>query len=185
MHQLVNLTMMPLFEYSNIINRHPIKKIFSLPKALLKFWVFQILIGRVFHSHATQLLATSKCLVLVLFHEKPRNKPLCLIPQLKLNIAQGLPVLANLCCLKVLFQDLGVSHPQPMQLYYNNQVALHITKNSVLHKCTKHIEIDCHLVHKKLCSKIISTTHVPSYYQLADIFMKALGRDQFHPYTTS
>lgn len=26
----------------------------------------------------------------------------------------------ELVCRKVLFQDLGVSHPQPMQLYYNN-----------------------------------------------------------------
>jgi hypothetical protein len=38
--------------------------------------------------------------------------------------------------LKALLTDLGVSHPQPMSLCYDNQAAMHIASNSVFHERT-------------------------------------------------
>ena len=39
---------------------------------------------------------------------------------------------------------------------------------------TKHIEIDCHFIRDKVLRGVISTPHVSSSDQLADIFMKSI-----------
>ncbi|KAK3039566.1 hypothetical protein RJ639_027710 [Escallonia herrerae] len=76
----------------------------------------------------------------------------------------------KLTWLKSFLLSLGVHHARPMRLFCDNQATLHIALNLVFHERTKHIEIDCHYV---------STAHVRTTQQVADIFTKALGRHQF------
>jgi len=83
--------------------------------------------------------------------------------------------MANTCLgivwLPYLLHDLKVPCNLPTQLFCDNQVTLHIAANPVFHE---HIEIDCHIMREKLQAGIISPSYVPTQYQLADIFMKAL-----------
>ncbi|KAK2989169.1 hypothetical protein RJ640_014132 [Escallonia rubra] len=86
----------------------------------------------------------------------------------------------ELTWLKSFLLSLGVHHNRPMRLFCDNQVALRIASNPVFHERTKHIEIDCHYVREQLLAGNISTPHVRTSQQVADIFTKALGRHQFH-----
>lgn len=53
--------------------------------------------------------------------------------------------MADTCCelkwLQYILKCLGVEHPGSAKLYCDNQLALHIAKNFVFHKQTKHIEL--------------------------------------------
>ena len=86
---------------------------------------------------------------------------------------------SELLWLRYLLRDLGICHDHPIPIYCDNQAAIHIAQNPVFHERTKHIEIDCHFVREKIQKGIICTAYLRSCDQLADIFTKPLGADNF------
>lgn len=87
--------------------------------------------------------------------------------------------LKELKWLKGLLQSFSIPHPTPMKLYCDSKSAIYIAGNPVFHERTKHIERECHHVRDAVKSKLITTEHVSSKNQLADILTKALSRPLF------
>lgn len=71
---------------------------------------------------------------------------------------------------------LGVSHLQPVILFYENQAPLHTAANPYFQEWMKHIEPDCHIIHEKLQSGLIHTGYFPTMQLLAFVFIKPLGK---------
>jgi hypothetical protein len=80
----------------------------------------------------------------------------------------------ELIWLRNLLGELGFAQSKPMNLYCDNEAAIHIANNPVFHERTKHIEVDCHFTREKLEDGTISTSFVRTGSQLADVFTKAL-----------
>lgn len=91
--------------------------------------------------------------------------------------------MAAACCellwLKAFLSSLGYRHSSPMRLLCDSQSAIYISANPVFHERTKHIEVDLHFVRDLIQNGTISTSYVRTFDQLADIFTKALGKQQF------
>ena len=61
----------------------------------------------------------------------------------------------------------------------DNTSAINLTKNPIQHSRTKHIEIRHHFIRELVHNKEVHLAYVPTKEQLADIFTKALPREQF------
>ena len=57
-------------------------------------------------------------------------------------------------------------------VYYDNVSAIYLAGNPVQHPRTKHIEMDIHFVREKVARSQVRVLHVPSRYQIANIFTK-------------
>jgi len=58
--------------------------------------------------------------------------------------------------------------------------AIYLSGNPFQHQRTKHIEMDIHFVREKVARGEVRVLHVPSRYQIADIFTKGLLRVLFN-----
>ena len=80
----------------------------------------------------------------------------------------------ELIWLKHLLRELRFGRDEQMKLICDNQATLHIASDPVFHERTKHIEVYCHFIRKKIASGCVATSFVNSNDQLTNIFTKSL-----------
>ncbi|KAL6324951.1 hypothetical protein AAG906_019859 [Vitis piasezkii] len=77
-----------------------------------------------------------------------------------------------------LLEELGFPQTTSTPLHVDNTSVIQIATNPVFHERTKHIEVNCHSIRDTLESWVISLPHIFSDLQVADVFTKALTRQQ-------
>ena len=129
------------------------------------------LIGKALVEHVNFLVI---CLCLGL----AKSKILLLFLLLKLSILLLVVVVLKSNELKQQLSDFGVALYN-IPIFCDNTSAINITKNSVQHSRTKHIEIRHHFIRDHALKGDMCIEHVDTLNQLADIFTKPLNEDQF------
>ncbi|MCO5592575.1 hypothetical protein L7F22_046578 [Adiantum nelumboides] len=76
--------------------------------------------------------------------------------------------------LRRLMADLGVGQDTANTIYTDNQSALAVARNPVIHARTKHIEVHYHYVRERLSAREISLAYVPTQDNLVDLFYKGI-----------
>ncbi|KAL5713922.1 hypothetical protein ACHQM5_015954 [Ranunculus cassubicifolius] len=77
--------------------------------------------------------------------------------------------------LRSILHELGFPASGPSILHCDNQAAIHLASDSVLHERTKHVEIDIHFLREKVRNGIVSPSFVRTKAQIADTLTKPVG----------
>ncbi|KAJ0458212.1 putative RNA-directed DNA polymerase [Helianthus annuus] len=94
-------------------------------------------------------------------------------------------VVAEICWLRNLLLELHHPLSRATLVYCDNVSAIYLSGNPVQHQRTKHIELDIHFVREQVQRGQVRVLHVPSRYQVADIFTKGLPRILFEDFRDS
>ncbi|KAM2946602.1 hypothetical protein COP2_029388 [Malus domestica] len=81
--------------------------------------------------------------------------------------------------LRFVLEDFGEMQTVATPMHCDNTSAIAITKNPIFHQKTKHINRRYHFIKEALQQGVIELLHCPTKEQIADIFTKALAREQF------
>ena len=81
--------------------------------------------------------------------------------------------------LRHLVEEMGNPDQEAPVIFEDNQGAIAAAHNPVFHRRTKHIQIRYHYVCEAVAEEIIKAIYCPSSELTADIFNKAIPKDQF------
>jgi hypothetical protein len=94
-------------------------------------------------------------------------------------------VVSESCLIRNLLLELHCPITKATLVYCDNVSAVYLSDNPVQHQRTKHIEMDIHFVREKVARGQVRVLHVPSRYQIADIFTKGLPLQLFDDFRDS
>ncbi|XP_071718663.1 uncharacterized mitochondrial protein AtMg00810-like [Rutidosis leptorrhynchoides] len=94
-------------------------------------------------------------------------------------------VVSESCWLRNLLLELYCPISKATLVFCDNVSAIYLSENPVQHQRTKHIEMDIHFVREKVARGQVRVLHIPTRYQLADIFTKGLPRVMFEDFRHS
>ncbi|GJW67090.1 copia protein [Tanacetum coccineum] len=89
------------------------------------------------------------------------------------------------CGIRNLLLELHFPISTATLVYCDNVSAIYLSGNLVQHQRTKQIEMDIHFVREKVARDEVRVLHIPSCYQIADVFAKGFPRIPFEDFRNS
>ena len=85
------------------------------------------------------------------------------------------------CCTQVIWmkktlEELVVKYEHPIVIDCDNTSSINISKNSVMHSNTKHIQIKYHFLRDQVSQKVVKLEYIDTKEQIVDIFTKPLPK---------
>ena len=102
---------------------------------------------------------------------------------ISLSTAEAKYIAASTCCTQLLWMQKLLSHygirQEYLTIYYDNTIAINISKNPIQHSRTKHIEIRHHFIRELVDNDTFTLEFIHIDDQKVDLFTKPLDSKQF------
>ena len=146
--------------------------VFSTPLGLLSSsMLIQMRIGQVIRLiDAPSQVFVSYWVLLVSWHSEKQD--VVSYSNIEVEYHALVDTTYKLVQLQWLLADTDAPQPTSTPLYCDNRSTIYIAHNNVFHKCTKHIEINCHITRQQLKKGNLQLFSISSVDQPADIFTK-------------
>ena len=89
--------------------------------------------------------------------------------------------LTDMIWIQSLLHELWIRSTTP-RLYCDNLSAVQLAANPIMHSRSKHFELDLHFVRDHVLAKSLTLIHLPSQFQVADIWTKPISSSPFHSF---
>ena len=98
-------------------------------------------------------------------------------------MAEAEYIAARSCCAQILWikmqlEDYNIKQSK-IAIKYDNTSTINLSKNSIQHSRSKHIEIRYHFFKEHVANENVNVEYINTKNQLADIFTKLLREDKF------
>jgi hypothetical protein len=150
------------------------------PPCQFCFLSLLLAVALIFHRYHPSRSITGYCILLgsTLISWWTKRQKIMSLSSTKAEYRTITDIYYELSWLRSLLLDLWILHLKPL-LFCDNTTTLHIAFNTVFHKRTRHIEMDCHFICDKIQDDSVKTQYVSSVDQVTYVFTKPLGKEAF------
>ena len=103
-----------------------------------------------------------------------RKQPIIALSTTEAEYIAASDATRELLWLRALTSELNFSSDSPTTLFCDNQSAIKVAKNGLLHARTKHIDIRYHFIRETILNGHLDIIYCPTSEMIADVFTKAL-----------
>ena len=110
---------------------------------------------------------------------KSQRQPLVTLSTTEAEYVALCSTVQEVCWLRQVLDDIGFTQEGPTVIHEDNQGCIMLSTNDIISKRTKHIEVRLYFVKELVQGGVIALAYTPTKDMIADVFTKALSRDQF------
>ncbi|KAL5866165.1 hypothetical protein ACOSQ3_003679 [Xanthoceras sorbifolium] len=108
-----------------------------------------------------------------------KKQPIVTLSTCEAEYVAATSCVCHVIWLRNLLKELGLPQEEPTEICVDNKSAIALAKNPVFHDRSKHIDTRYHYIRECIAKRDVQMEYVKSKDQIADIFTKPLGFEDF------